>query len=86
MQIIVEPLVQQKLSDLLQALLDKGYFATEDSATAYVRDIRSFIGSIPKRTFRKTKNNRYGEYYVIYKANCRATWYNIFNRTMTGML
>ena len=79
MQVNIDPFVYQKLGDLIQVLLDKDYFATHAKALAYVDSIYKFIISIPRRTARNTKNNRYGNFYATYKANRRTTWYIMYD-------
>jgi hypothetical protein len=79
MQIIIEPQVKEKLNALVRTLLQEGYYATEAAAYAYAQAIIDFIFTLPRRTARKTKDKRHGEFYATYKANRHTTWYVTFD-------
>ena len=79
MQVVVKPLVIQKLDELFIALLEKGYFADISNAKAYRKQLEDFVHLLPQHKHRCTKNKRWGEFYATYRANRRTSWYITFD-------
>ncbi|RZK31165.1 MAG: hypothetical protein EOO61_18365 [Hymenobacter sp.] len=79
----IAPLVDQKLDELFDVLLEENYFSDEENSRAYCNNIRTFIKSLPNHKYFSTKNKLWGTYYAAYKANRRTTWYITFD-TVAG--
>lgn len=58
MQVVVKPLVIQKLDQLFIALLEKGYFADVNNAKAYRHQLKDFVHLLLRYKHRRTKNKR----------------------------
>ncbi len=78
MKISIDPLPDQKLKNLIDILLEEGYFAVEANAFNYVQGIYDFIDTIPRQVPGKLKNAG-GDYCCQYKPNRQTTWYIIFD-------
>lgn len=78
-QIIVLPLVEQKLNELLDVLIFKGYFSYYENAIKYVAAIRYFMHSIPVQRRYETSRKKYGAWYCKYKPNKNTTWFISFD-------
>lgn len=95
-QIIVLPLVEQKLNELLDALIFKGYFSYYENAFKYVAAIRYFMHSIPVQRRYETSNTVLGTantspiktlpglLALIPMVNC--SWYGILQTTIRGII
>ena len=59
-KIVILPVLENKLFDLVFILHDKEYFGFVETAIAYVDDIINFIYTIPLQKHKKTKNNKFG--------------------------
>ena len=79
MQVVVKPLVTQKLNELFIALLEKGYFADSSNTKAYKKQPEDFVHLLHRHRHRRIKNKRWGEFYATYKANRRTSWYITFD-------
>lgn len=75
----IAPLVDQKLDELFDVLLEEDYFSDENNARAYCNNIRAFIKLLPDHKHHLTRNKLWGSYYAVYKANRRTTWYITFD-------
>jgi hypothetical protein len=78
-KVIVLPLVDSKLKKMLFALHDVKYFASLPLAEKYIDKIKLFIKTIPGQRLRKTRNPKYGQYYCVYKANSRTSYFITFD-------
>ena len=79
MQVVVKPLVIQRLDELFIALLEKGYFADISNAKTYKKRLEDFVHLLPRHKHRRTKNKRWGEFYATCKGNRRTSWYITFD-------
>ena len=79
-QVEVSSKVALKLKKLVFILYKKEYFGFMDSAIAYVDKIRETVRSIPELKHSKTRNSKYGSYYVRYKANSNTIYYITFDK------
>ena len=77
--VAVTVLVDQKLDQLFDVLLEEDYFSERSNALQYCNNIRAFIKSLPDQKHYLTSNNQWGTYYALYKANRRTTWFIIFD-------
>lgn len=81
--IIYLPNVELFLNELVDILFEKEYFGFKKDAVLYTIKIKIFIeenisnypSKIPPEEFRK-----YGEKYIIYKANNQTSWYIFFSQ------
>jgi hypothetical protein len=72
--------VRLEIDGYITLFYDEEYFGFLESSEEYVIKIYDFIYTIPTVRKKKTKNNRYGEYYCSYKANTNTTWYIVFDK------
>ena len=80
-EILIWDEVIDKLDNLTRVLYEKEYFGFDDSCEEYVNKIYDFIYTIPKLRHRKTKNKRYGLYFVKYEVkNKRTEYYVTFDK------
>ncbi len=78
-KIISNRLVGLKLKRLLDSLITEGYFSYIENAVAYVKEIERAIDNIDTSIHYPTRNNKYGAWYIRYKANKHTTWYITFD-------
>lgn len=76
-EIIILPLLELKLERLIFTLYKKEFFGSMESAIDYVRKIRDTINSIPSLSHKRTKNTKYGQWYVTHKSKNKRTQYKI---------
>ena len=77
--VAVTALVDRKLDELFDVLLEQDYFSDELNAHQYCNNIRTFIKSLPAQKHDLTSSSRWGIYYAMYKASRRTTWYITFD-------
>jgi hypothetical protein len=81
--IIYLPEVKIYFKHLIDILFEKEYFGFIESAEEYVLKIRSFIekniGAYPAKNT-PAALRKYGEKYILYKANKNTTWYIFFSQ------
>lgn len=65
-KVILLPRVRDKLESLAGLLFNKGYFAMQKNAFAYVDAIYNFIYTISQRQRSATNNRRYGDWFCRY--------------------
>lgn len=78
-EVVISIATHQKLSDLLDALINEGYFHTLANAERYTHNIYAFIYSIPDQQHQPLSKPRYGAFYSKYKANAHTTYYVVFD-------
>lgn len=78
-KIKIDSHVKYRLVDLIDILYYKEYFGFKEDAVKYVKDIYTFIYSIPKQRRNKKKNAKLGTYYCRYKYNRQTTYYISFD-------
>lgn len=78
-EVIISPLVIEKLQSLVLILFEKEYFSYIENANAYVDNIFDFILTIPALKKKHTKNTKHGTYYCSYKANRHTTYFITFD-------
>jgi hypothetical protein len=78
-KVILLPLLEDKLFDIVFMLYNKEYFGFIESAFNYVDEIVNFIYTIPTLKHKRTKNKKHGAYYCRYKPNKNTTWYITFD-------
>ncbi len=77
--VILAERVVTRLSELVNILVQKGYFTYWENAENYVDVLQQFAFSIPTQTRRLCKNSRHGKWYCTYKANKHTKWYFTFD-------
>jgi len=78
-KIAISNATHTRLSDLLDALINEGYFYIFENAEEYVNDIYNFIYTLPEQQKYNVQNTKYGAFYCRYKANAHTTYYIIFD-------
>ena len=78
-EVIISPLVLDKLESLVQLLFEKEYFSYWENADAYVDDIIDFILSIPNIKKKQTKKSTHGAWYCWFTPNRHTTWFVCFD-------
>ena len=79
LSVAITALVEQKLEELFEVLIEEDYFSDVENTRGYCNNIRQFIISLPERNHYFTHRNRWGTYYAAYKFNRRTTWYITFD-------
>jgi len=81
-KIVVSQEVSDYFEELILILYKDEYFGFVESATAYVDRIIDFIfhsiGTYP-RNIAPEKLQKFGSYYLIFKANDHTSWYIFFD-------
>ena len=79
-EIVLSPILKNKIDNLPQILFDKSYFGFIKSAEEYVNRIYNFINTIPLQPKYKTCNSKYGEYFARLEVkNKRTIYYLTYN-------
>ena len=76
-EIIILPLLELKLERLIFTLFKREYFGSMESAIDYVQKIKETIYSIPTSSHKRTKNPKFGHWYVTHKSKNKRTQYKI---------
>lgn len=81
--VIFQRKVQVFLEELVDILFEKEYFGFKKDAKEYVWEIVQYVDNHDFETgVRNTTDSlqKYGKFYLKYKANNRTTWYIFFDR------
>jgi len=76
-EIIILPLVELKLERLTFILYKREYFGSMESALDYIRKIKETMYAIPFLYQKRTKNEKFGKWYVTHKSKNKRTQYKI---------
>ena len=78
-EIVINKFTRNKLTDLVEILIEDEYFAFIENAETYVNNLYNFIYSIPTQIRKKTSNPKYGVWYCKFHPNKNTTWYITFD-------
>jgi hypothetical protein len=79
-EIILSPIVRDKIETLTEILFKEGYFSFPENAIAYTDAIYDFINTIPRQKAKSASNLIYGKWYCRYQANRNTSWYITFDK------
>jgi hypothetical protein len=80
----IDEAVNTLLGNLVETLIDEGYFVENIRAIAYVQEIYTFIRTIPQQRQHNTTSTEKGTYYSLFKINRRTTWYVLYDIDSSG--